>query len=131
MPHFLGKHREPQFYVPHEGTLKISGKTIPGKAAGRASSLLKRDDIENIDFFLIGGNANQQAMKAMGLFRVFLEDDTDGRNTLAFTPLHVRTMADNLAHTEQMSMDATVWRTVILNQEQSQKVIAIEVVPAP
>lgn len=111
-------------YEPHSGTLKIAGSTDPGKAAGKAICLLKEEGIDIIDFFLVGGNANQQAMKAMSLFRIFLEDDMKGQLTLAFTPLHVRTMARNHENTGEMKIDATVWRTVMLTVEQSMKVLA-------
>ncbi len=122
MPTYEGEKRIPPLYQPHPGTLKIAGDTIPGRAAGRAISLLKQDGIDIIDFFLIGGNANQQAMKAMSLFRIFLEDDSNGKVTLAFTPLHVVTMAKAIGGTGEMKMDATVWRTVVLTAEQSEKV---------
>jgi stage V sporulation protein SpoVS len=124
MPKYEGIKREPALYTPHEGTLKIAGDTIPGRAAGRAICLLKQDGIEVIDFFLIGGSANQQAMKAMSLFKIFLEDDSEQEVTLAFAPIHVITMAKSKTGGPEMTkMDATVWRTVVLTREQSEKVV--------
>jgi stage V sporulation protein SpoVS len=105
-------------YQPHAGTLKISRTTVPGRAAGRALSLLRQESAPLIDFFVIGGGANYQAMKAMSLFRYYLEDETDRRVTLAFTPIHVRTTAQSSVDLTEHETDATVWRTIILTNEQ-------------
>ena len=105
--------REVPYYTCHEGTLKISGSTIPGKAAGRAMNLF-RNRVECIDFFCIGGNANQQTMKSLGVFKLFVEDHTNNDLTLAFIPLHVRTITSDDCNPNGITKNATVWRTVII-----------------
>ena len=97
-------------YVPNERTMKVSGKTIPIKAAQAAHSILNQNNLMP-EFFYIGGNAGQQAMKAMSILRYrFALESPD--LTLAFVPVRVLCQ---IKEDEQLK-DAVVWRSIILQQ---------------
>lgn len=111
-------------YTAHAGTLRIAGGTIPRSASKCAFHYFERG-IWPIDFFVIGANANQQAMKAMGSFKHKVEDDSSRRNsgngttfTVAFVPLRFHVNTESATTHEQTEKDATVWRTVLLSDTQ-------------
>ena len=103
---------EIETYVSHEGTIRISGSTVPKKAGKCARHFLERG-ITPIDFFCIGANANQQATKAMGVFS-YMTKNYDGLE-IAFQPL--RFMVETIDPTSQQKelKDAIVWRCVLLD----------------
>jgi stage V sporulation protein SpoVS len=103
-------------YERHDGTMNICGATNPGKAAGRAFRYIHADKSHHIDFFCIGANANQQAAKAMGLLKAFIEEDSDMKMTGTFCPLHVRTETTDPTTQEKTMKDATAWRLVIVDR---------------
>jgi len=91
--------------------MRISGKTIPKRAAQSAYMLITKDNLMP-DFFYIGGNAGQQAMKAMSTLRYkFALSNPD--LTLTFVP--VRVLCE-IKENDMKVKDAVVWRAVILNQ---------------
>lgn len=108
-----------EIYKPHPGTLKIAGGTIPKKAGICAYHYFHRG-ITPIDFFVIGANANQQAMKAMGVFKFRAEEESRLADkgecplfTISFAPLRFHTVTENETTHEEKEKDAVVWRTVI------------------
>ena len=106
-------------YVPHEGTLRVSGTTIPGKCAHCALHYLEKGH-PIIDFFCIGANANQQAMKAMGIFMNLVERNLpDAKYSVAFQPLRFKTETDNQTTHLREFKDSTVWRTILIKHGDS------------
>ncbi len=104
----------PPKYECAQGTIKVSGSTLPRQAGSCALHFLTRL-IDPIDFICIGANANQQAVKAIGVFSEMFEEQhgrLDG-SYLAFRPLRVSVTAKNFDGSSQLK-DATVWRTVIV-----------------
>ncbi len=110
-------------YDPHPGTIRISGGTDCRKAAKCALYFLKRG-ITDVDFFYIGANAGQQAMKAMGIMRNFLEEATEGKCTVLFQPNRVQT---NVKDAEQPGVvivkDAVYWRAYIIRASELQNIL--------
>ncbi len=98
-------------YVPHDGTIKVSGTTIPERAGKCAFHFLNKGK-RTIDFFCIGANANQQASKAMGVFAFMVRGIRKSDNVaVAFEPLRFSTLAND--DSGPKLKDAMVWRTVI------------------
>src|SRR5687767_13522603 len=91
-------------YVDHEGTLKISGRTLPRGAAVCALHFLERR-MKQIEFLCLGANANQQAMKVMGIFLFLVEKDSRHSCSVAFQPLRYRTMTTDPETREQKLKD--------------------------
>jgi hypothetical protein len=104
-------------YVEHQGTVKISGSTIPHKAGSCAFFFLRAGCLK-VEFLCIGANANQQASKAMGVFMSLVERDRDfdGR-TVAFQPLRFQTETTDLEG-RKMIKDCMVWRTLLVTRSQ-------------
>lgn len=104
---------EPPPYVPHAGTVKVSGQTIPRRASACAVHFMVRGQLP-IDFLCIGGNAGQQATKAMCLF-VYKAKEMYDMNVV-FLPRVFTTQTTNPATQEVETKRCTVWRTIILSQ---------------
>jgi hypothetical protein len=104
--------KELPLYVPHDGTVKISGTTQP-RGAGRCAYYYLRRGWP-VEFFCIGANANQQAMKSMGVFGELVKEDPEYKGKfVAFVPERVRTSTlDGSGH--EKDKDATVWKTVLV-----------------
>lgn len=103
------------FYEPHPGTIKISGATESIKAAKCALHYLG-NQVSPIDFFYIGANAGQQAMKAMGIFRYLVEQTAKEQATVLFQPNRVRTrLAQPIGGTVSV-IDAVYWRAYLFNR---------------
>lgn len=101
-------------YVAHEGTIKIAGGTVPHRAAGCAEAYLKRK-LQIIDFLCIGAGPNQQAMKAMTIFRFRVERDSQDKLSLAFRPLAFRVHTNGQGSELPKDKGCTVWRTVVID----------------
>lgn len=102
-------------YTPHEGTVKISGSTTPRSAGKCAYYYLGRG--LKVEFFCIGANANQQAMKAMGIFMNLVNNDPkyqDTKVSVAFQPLRFTTDTVIQGSEQHKDKDATVWRTYLV-----------------
>ncbi len=102
-------------YKPHEGTVKISGSTVP-RGAGRCAFFYLQRGL-SVEFFCIGANANQQAMKAMGIFMNMVNQDADfqsKRLSVAFQPLRFLTDTVDAASQGHREKDATVWKTFLV-----------------
>jgi hypothetical protein len=96
-------------YESHPGTIRISGSTESKKAAACALHYLAQG-VDPIDFFYVGANAGQQAMKAMGIFRYTFERSND-KFTLLFQPNRVQTPAKvRQDSSEETLIDACYWR---------------------
>ncbi len=98
-------------YVLHEGTVKISGSTLPKHSGVRAYDLLNRG-ISPIEFICIGANANQQAMKGMSVFAYKVKQDNPNR-LVSFIPLRFVTKTTDVHTGEVKVKDCAVWRTVV------------------
>ncbi len=85
---------EVPFYKDHPSTIRIAGSTLP-KGAGRCAFHYLQKQMLPIDFMCIGGNANQQATKAMGIF-CYMVDTSPEFSTIAvaFRPLMFKTYTD-------------------------------------
>lgn len=99
-------------YVLHKGTLLIAGSTIPKSAAACAFRHLKAG-IAPIEFFYIGGNAGQQATKAMTVFAGLVRKDSADQINVSFTPTVVMTDTPEVGTNTTTQKFATVWRTII------------------
>ena len=119
-------NKEQPNYVNHEGTIKISGGTDCKKAAKCALHFLRKE-IKNIEFFYLGANAGQQAMKAMGLMRLMLETATDGKMTVVFQPNATMTVVQDQTTFENVQKDAVFWRAMVVNIEDLNKAVSIYV----
>lgn len=103
-------------YQPHAGTVKISGATESIKAAKCALHYLG-NNVSPIDFFYVGANAGQQAMKAMGIFRYLVESTANGKATVFFQPNRVRTRLTNPQAGGVEVIDAVYWRAYLFDTE--------------
>lgn len=115
-------------YVDTPSTIKIAGGTLP-KGAGKCAFhyLLRRNF--PIDFMCIGANANQQATKAMGVFRYMVEHDPSMSNIgVAFQPFHYKTVTHDTTGDREKSV--TVWRTLIFEKIAENKEIKTDA-PTP
>lgn len=98
-------------YVSHSGTVRISGASESKKVASCALHFLSQD-LGPVDFFYIGANAGQQAMKAMGILRYTVEKYTEGKTTVLFQPNRVQTETqDHADRSKTLLVDAVYWRT--------------------
>lgn len=102
---------KPPMYECHEGTVRISGKTSP-RSAGFCAFVYLQKGVSPIDFFYIGGNAGQQAMKAMSVFAFIVHQESGA--IVAFRPLRYMTITVDVLTGEKKEKDATVWRTIIV-----------------
>lgn len=107
------KPDEVEIYVPHDGTIKISGATIPKRAGKCAYHFLERG-LPIIDFFCIGANANQQAMKSMGVFLHMTKKYMQVE--VSFQPLRYLVQITNKVTNAIEIKDSVVWRVVILDR---------------
>lgn len=107
-------------YVEHPGTIRISGGTLPKNAGKCAVHYLQRG-VKPLEFLCIGGNANQQATKAMGVFRFMVEHSPEFVGVeVAFQPfLYLVPTMDESRPGHQKLKSATVWRTLLLKSEES------------
>lgn len=104
-------------YKRHTATLNIAGSTPPNRAAKYAYRLYL-DNKWPIDFLVIGGNANQQAMKAMGLFRDRVMRISRQAVTVTFAPIRVRVSTIVQGKETSIMKEATAWRTVLTAYDQ-------------
>ena len=111
----MSDHIDPSVeeYVLGEGTIKVSGSTIP-KRAGRCAFFYLKNGKNPIDFFCIGANANQQAMKSMGVFLHIVRETYGDELSVSFRPLRYKTMTNDMQTQEKKFKDCVVWRTVII-----------------
>jgi hypothetical protein len=108
---------ELELYNEHAGTVKIAGATQP-KGAGWCAFCFLRQGVSPIDFMCIGANANQQATKAMGIFRTnVLRSEQHKEMDLAFQPLLFRTHTEDAQSHEKKDKSVTVWRTMIVERK--------------
>jgi hypothetical protein len=98
-------------YVPHRGTIRISGSTVP-KNAGNCAIAFLQEGYEQIDFFCIGANANQQATKSMGVFSFQVRRFRPNLR-VSFEPLRFMTETTNPVTGVKKLKDCTVWRTIL------------------
>ncbi len=104
-------------YEEHAGTIRIGGGTVPKNAGNCAYSYLL-NGLECIEFFCIGANANQQATKAMGVFRFAVAANLNFKDIdIAFQPIRFLTYLQDRTTSKEREMDATVWRTVIVQRK--------------
>ena len=106
----LETRQPPPPYVPHDGTVRISGSTRPWGAACCALHFLSNGK-SPIDFLAIGGNANQQATKAMVSFAIHVPKRHPGYS-VAFVPLMFSTETVSPIG-DKATKTCTVWRTII------------------
>ena len=109
-----------EFYALHNGTLKISGKTIPKDAATYAMDLMSKG-VKQIEFFYVGANAGHQATKSMGVFRRLFEQSSGGLYTLAFVPRCFYTKTEDKINADKI---ASVWRTIVVPVAIAEKEVA-------
>lgn len=108
--------RDIPLYRPNQGTVKISGMTIPHKA-GSCAHFFLRKGFDRVEFFCIGANANQQCMKAMGVFMILVEHDKDFEGkTVAFQPLRFKTETKDDRSPLLVEKDCVVWRTLLVSR---------------
>lgn len=111
------------FYVSHPGTVRIAGHTEALSAAKCALHFLGHA-ITPIDFFYVGANAGQQAMKAMGIMRYIVESTTQQKATVIFQPNRVRTEVAQGAQTgAPQIIDAVYWRAFLVDNEELAKLV--------
>lgn len=104
-----------EMYEPHEGTLRISGKSEAKKVGIRAYNYLVEGK-KQIDFWAIGGSANNQAMKGMGVFLYMVEHERSHVGvSIAFQPRRFKTVTTHPETGEKTVKDCVVWRTIIIN----------------
>lgn len=112
-------------YTPHPATIKISGGTNCRNAAKCALFFLNRQVGPHVDFFYIGANAGQQAMKAMGIMRRCLEEATEGKATVVFQPNHVQTLVrDEITGLDAYKV-AVYWRAFVVKTQAFDDLIKI------
>jgi stage V sporulation protein SpoVS len=105
---------KPEYYIEHEGTVRVSGSTLPKKAAGCAYAYLQ-NGFENIEFFFIGANAGHQATKAMTIFSFTVRNELQDSGTIAFEPRRVMVQTRERGG-KTIDKDATVWRVIIVKK---------------
>lgn len=96
-------------YVTHEGTIRVAGDTSPTKAGMCAFHFVQRG-FKRVEFSVIGGNAQQQAAKAMGVCRQRLEESSAGVH-VSFRPMRYSVFMDG------RFKDCIVWELVISRTE--------------
>jgi hypothetical protein len=116
-------YKEPTSYIIHDGTVRIAGGTDCKKAAKCALHFLRKG-IKVVDFFYLGANAGQQAMKAMGLMRLIFETATEGKMTVVFQPNAAKTMVRDQATFQDVEKDAVYWRVSVIAIEDLEKAVA-------
>lgn len=104
----------PPVYAEHEGTIRVAGASKPLLLAQCAQSMITRG-VDPIEFFYIGGNAGQQAMKAMTILAYQIDRESASKTEALFSPLRVLTMTkDDQEHEKEK--DATCWRLVLVSK---------------
>ena len=114
----MSEQRNFPIYVPHPGTVKISGSTPPRSAGSCAYFFLQQN--KQVDFFCIGANANQQATKSMGVFLQLVNRDDAYKKaglSVAFQPLRFKTITKDATTQQEEEKDCTVWRTFLVQQK--------------
>ena len=105
------------YYTELKGTIRIAGGTQP-KNAGLCAFHYLQHGLSPIDFMCIGANANQQATKAMGVFRHIVENSEDFKTVeVAFQPMLFKTPTKDNATGVMQDKNVTVWRTVLFNRK--------------
>lgn len=114
----MNENEKPPLYVEHAGTIRVAGASKPLHLAQCAQGLIsqKSPPIENIEFFYIGGNAGQQAVKAMTILSYQVDRESRGRTEALFRPLRVMTSTKDPDTSQVKEKDATVWRLVLVNR---------------
>lgn len=106
-----------EFYEEKPSTIRVAGSTIP-KSAGRCAFHYLQKQMFPIDFMAIGANANQQATKAMGIFRFMVENAPEFAGIfVAFQPFLYKTTTHDRGGDRDKSV--TVWRTIIIEPKKS------------
>jgi hypothetical protein len=110
----MSQHQNGQEPIPlyksHEGTLRISGSTVP-RRAGLCAFHYLHEKVPSVEFLAIGANANHNAMKAMGIFLKKVEEENNGEVTVSFQPRRYKTVV--YEGNESKLTDCVVWYTVI------------------
>lgn len=105
-------------YTEHPGTMRIAGRTLPGNA-GRCAFFHLQRGLLPIDFLCVGGNANQQATKSMGVFCFMVKNAPEFANRkiqVAFQPLMFRMLLPRTADSKPEEKTVTVWRTMLVEE---------------
>jgi len=104
----------PATYVEHAGTIRVAGFSKPLRLAQCAQGLLSAG-VTPIEFFYIGGNAGQQAGKAMTIFAYQIGCESNQKVEALFRPFRVMTTTvDGEQHSKEK--DASVWRLVLVTK---------------
>lgn len=103
-------------YIEHEGTLRISGESMPRLIAQSVHTLISRD-VQRIELFYIGGNAGQQATKAMTIVAYQVFHESGGKFNALFHPLRVLTATTDPNTGAVKQKDASVWLLVLVHSE--------------
>jgi len=104
---------EVEVYREHEGTIRVAGHTQPRDIARCALKLL--ENAIDPEFLYIGGNAGQQAMKAMTIMRYQLESSMENWE-ISFSPFRVRlSVVDSDGGLS--FKDGSVWKLKIWSHE--------------
>lgn len=117
------KEVKPPTYVEHLGTIRVAGTSVPRQVAQAAQALIARG-VEPIDFFFIGGNAGQQANKAITILTYQIGIESNDSVTASFAPLRVMTMTEDAEHTSK-EKDASVWRLLLTQGQFTSKVLHV------
>lgn len=105
---------ELEVYVQHPGTVLVAGQSSPIGTGRCAAHFLDRNMLP-IDFLVIGPQANQQATKAMGCFRLIVESELGQGLTVMFQPLRFGVNTRDPGDPSKTTLkDAIVWRTFII-----------------
>ena len=102
-------------YVEHEGTIRISGQTVPCQAALCAMRFSERG-VSPIEFFYLGGNAGQQAMKAMGIFCFMVEQSQSAKFSVAFQPLMMKAKLGEKGQEGDTFKAVSIWRVMLVER---------------
>lgn len=108
----MSESERPPVYKEHCGTLRVAGSSRPLHLAQCAQVLITKG-VDPIDFFYIGGNAGQQAMKGMTILAFQIFRESNGSTEALFKPMRVMTLTTDPQHFEK-EKDATVWRLVLV-----------------
>lgn len=104
-------------YVPHPGTVKIAGSTVPRKAAWCAFAFLE-ERRPNVEFMFIGASSGQQALKAIGILTDIFESKWEADFVILFRPMRFRTVIAAQDNLPEREVDAQAWRVHILDLKQ-------------
>lgn len=110
----MSSGEKPVTYCEHPGTIRVAGISKPLRLAQCAQGLMTAA-ISPIEFFYIGGNAGQQATKAMTILAYQIKCETNGNVEALFHPTRVVTCTVDEGQHEK-EKDATVWRLVLVTK---------------